>query len=313
MTVLMLGTFSSVADFLIGLETDGLLSGFMTKYLSDGEPYLQTPHGSMICYWDGIAHYVMYILMLYALSWGRSYREVGLYWAGSIGHSMIVFIPGNVVGKFGLRTSFLLNIPYMFLPYWSMAKFLRERPTLCVQQKKTRCIWCRPLDLLLVFCLIAAFGVAFVRGFAALDAQDDLFKIYRVEYEPYLSDPVSYPKIQMLVYMFYYVPYYVLAIYGLVYQGNVWMPDWSLIHAGAAVQAQVSHIGASLHSGTDPQLRVPDDTIIRSSFWLINVVLLLIVPQLLALRCNVNKSFFVRPVNHDEKPVTKSAMLKKNE
>ena len=68
--VFMLGTFSSVVDFLIGLENDGLLFGFVTNYLREGEPYLQTPHGSMICYWDGIAHYIMYILMLGAFSWG---------------------------------------------------------------------------------------------------------------------------------------------------------------------------------------------------------------------------------------------------
>ena len=40
----------------------------------------------------------------------RSYREVGLYWIGSIMNSMVVFMPGNVIGNTGelyLRGFFL--------------------------------------------------------------------------------------------------------------------------------------------------------------------------------------------------------------
>ena len=46
--------------------------------------------------------------------------------------------------------------------------------------------------------------------------------------------------LQMLVYMFYFVPYYVMAIYALIYPGQDWMPDWSYIHAGAAAQVSLS-------------------------------------------------------------------------
>lgn len=54
--------------------------------------------------------------------------------------------------------------------------------------------------------------------------------------EPYFEDAGLYAKFQMLTYLYYFVPYYVLAIYGLVVGGQNWMPDWSLIHAGAAMQ-----------------------------------------------------------------------------
>lgn len=65
----MLGTFSSACDILLALENDGIITGFFSYYLKDGEPYLKSAHGTMICYWDGIAHYAMYLMMLTALSW----------------------------------------------------------------------------------------------------------------------------------------------------------------------------------------------------------------------------------------------------
>lgn len=68
-SVMGIFTFSSVIDLVIALENDGIIANFMAFYLRDGEPYLKTAHGTMISYWDGIAHYAMYLMILAAQSW----------------------------------------------------------------------------------------------------------------------------------------------------------------------------------------------------------------------------------------------------
>lgn len=43
-------------------------------------------------------------------------------------------------------------------------------------------------------------------------------------------------SMQMLAYLFYSVPYFVFALYGLVVPGCSWMPDVTLMHAGGLAQ-----------------------------------------------------------------------------
>ncbi|XP_038078419.1 transmembrane 6 superfamily member 1-like [Patiria miniata] len=275
--------WTSVIDLILALSADGIIANFIEFYLKEGEPYLNTAYGLMINYWDGSGHYFMYIMMITAIVWNENYREVGLYWVGSIMNSIVVFMPGNVLGKYGteVRSSYFLNVPYVFLPVYAGYRFLHERkPT--KGSVKPSSIFSRPIDLFFVFYLVAATLLAFIRFMAALDSPFPLAQMYLKEYEPYLHDPVAYPKLQMLVFWFYYVPYYAATIWALLYPGASWVSDWALIHAGASAQAQISHIGGSLHSNTPYIYRVPEEG--QTVFLIINLTLL-VVPQLLAWRC----------------------------
>ena len=66
--VLAITTFACVVDLTISLENDGYVKGFMTNYLRNGEPYLKVAHCTMICYWDGICHYALNLVMLACLA-----------------------------------------------------------------------------------------------------------------------------------------------------------------------------------------------------------------------------------------------------
>ncbi|NWR60608.1 TM6S2 protein, partial [Bucorvus abyssinicus] len=347
--VFVLLSFTSVVDLIISLEEDGFISGFVEVYVREGEPYLRTAHGIMICYWDGIIHYGLYLAMVAAIGRRKSCRNLGLFWLGSLMMSIVVFLLGNLIGKFSsdLSPAFLLNLPYLLIPAWAGVRLFqlpRALPCLSpekVAEEQRKRLYQRPQDVGLILVLLLTIAFTFFRGMVSaeslhggpggcarvtplcslhpqvvLDCPADSCFEYIYQHEPYLRDPVAYPKVQvsgteagpkplsaagdgvtlsvpprqMLIYMFYVLPFFCLCIYGLVLPGCSWLPDWSLVFAGAVAQAQFSHVGSSLHARTPFPYQTPEDV---CWLFLLTNVLYALGPQLLAFRCLHRPAFFL--------------------
>uniref|UniRef100_A0A3Q2EGP1 Transmembrane 6 superfamily member 1 n=1 Tax=Cyprinodon variegatus TaxID=28743 RepID=A0A3Q2EGP1_CYPVA len=316
--------FLSVVNLIIGLEQDNIIDGFVTFYLKEAEPHVNTAHGHMISYWDGCVHYLMYLLMIAAITWGDSYRAIGLYWVGSFLMRTIVYNLGNAVGKYGTQVTpfFILHMLYISVSVWACFRVFSQPSThdaqLTSSQEAQRAnLLQRPMDLLFIVYLIPAFAFCVFRGLVnncktinkhgfmqiaingwylflevVLDCSGKLCEDYTQRFEPYLKDPSAYPKVQMLVSLLYSGPYYILTLYGLLVPGCQWMPDLTLVHSGALAQAQFSHIGASLHTRTPFSYRVPADS--QPIFLLVNVLYVL-VPHALCYRCCTQPDFFLKP------------------
>ncbi|XP_076601448.1 transmembrane 6 superfamily member 2-like [Chaetodon auriga] len=294
-------SFTCMVGLTNALEQDGFISGFMGFYLKMGEPHLSSAYAVMMSYWEGIVHFVLFLTIIHRMFGGKCYRSLGLLWTGSSIAHQIVLIPGVVIGKYGsnIRPAFWRNVPFFLLPFWA-ASLLFSRPRqmpiitadkISVEQKKS--LLARPVDLLLSLLLLAAMAFSVFRGFVVLDCPLDTCFTYIYQFEPYLKDPVGFPRVMMLVYLFYALPLLTLFIYGLNTPGCSWMLDWTIFFAGAMAQTQWCHIGASLHSRTPFTYRVPAD-----KWWpVISLnVMLAAVPILLALRCHANPSYLMKPV-----------------
>ncbi|XP_013876887.1 transmembrane 6 superfamily member 2 [Austrofundulus limnaeus] len=281
------------------LEQDGFISGFMDFYLRTGEPHLSTAHAVMMSYWEAV-HLILLLAIIHRMFTGKSYRSLGLLWSGSSIANQMVHIPGVIIGKYGsnIRPAFWRNIPFFLVPFWAAYQLFsrrREMPIItadkiAAEQKKS--LQSRPADLLLSVLLLGVLGFFVFRGMVVLDCPLDACFTYIYQFEPYLKDPVGFPKFTMLVYLFYAVPLVTVLLYGLKTPGCSWMLDWSIFFAGAMAQTQWCHIGASLHSRTPFTYRVPVD-----KKWLVIAlnVLLAVAPALLALRCLRNPAFFMKP------------------
>ncbi|XP_071383535.1 transmembrane 6 superfamily member 2 [Centroberyx affinis] len=294
-------SFTCMVGLTNALEQDGFISGFMGFYLKMGEPHLSTAYAVMMCYWEGLVHFVLFLTMIHRIFKGKSYRSLGLLWAGSSIAHQIVFIPGVVIGKYGsnIRPAFWRNAPFLLVPFWAASLLFsrpREMPIItadkvAVEQKRN--LLSRPVDLLLSLALLGAMAFSIFRGFVVLDCPLDACFTYIYQYEPYLKDPVGFPRVMMLVYLFYALPLLAVFIYGLRTPGCSWMLDWTIFFAGAMAQTQWCHIGASLHSRTPFTYRVPAD-----KWWPVITlnVLFAAAPALLALRCYANPAYFMKSV-----------------
>nr|XP_057923740.1 transmembrane 6 superfamily member 2 isoform X2 [Doryrhamphus excisus] len=260
-------SFTSLVGLTNALEQEGFISGFMGFYIKMGEPHLSTAYAVMMSYWEGVVHSVLLLTIIHRMFTGKTYRSLALLWAGSCISHQLIHIPGVVVGKYGsnIRPAFWRNAPFFLAPFWAASVLFR-----------------RPGEMPII-----------TADKVVLDCPLDSCFTYIYQYEPYLKDPVGFPRVTMLVYWFYAVPLLMVLIYGLRTPGSSWMLDWSLFFAGATSQAQWCHIGASLHSRTSFTYRVPADKL--GPVIILNV-LLAVIPALLALRCHTNPAYFMKTV-----------------
>nr|XP_013811719.1 PREDICTED: transmembrane 6 superfamily member 2 [Apteryx mantelli mantelli] len=286
-------SFTSVVDLIISLEEDGYISGFVEVYVREGEPYLRTAHGIMICYWDGIVHYALYLAMITAMSQRKSYRNLGLFWLGSLMMSIVVFLLGNLIGKYSsdISPAFLLNMPYVLILIWAGLRLFQQPKALpCltadkIAEEQHKGLHQRPQDLGLVLFLILAAAFTFFRGLVVLDCPADSC------FENRLERVARYRSIDRT-----------RGVHGAGGQG--WemqkcpaKPGRAVLALGhpchelpCALQAQFSHLGSSLHARTPFPYQTPEDA--WWSFLLTNVLYAL-GPQLLAYRCLRCPAFFL--------------------
>uniref|UniRef100_A0A665TMP9 Transmembrane 6 superfamily member 2-like n=1 Tax=Echeneis naucrates TaxID=173247 RepID=A0A665TMP9_ECHNA len=301
-------SFTCMVGLTNALEQDGLISGFMGFYLKMGEPHLSSAYAVMMSYWEGIVHFILFLIIIHRI---KSYRRLGLLWAGSSIAHQIVLIPGVVIGKYGsnIHLAFWRNVPFFLVPFWAASLLFsrpREMPIVTadkIAEEQKKGLLSRPVDLLLSLLLLGAMAFSVFRGLVVLDCPLDTCFTYVYQYEPYLKDPVGFPRVMMLVYLFYALPLQTVLIYGLRTPGCSWMLDWSIFFAGAMAQMQWCHIGASFHSRTPFTYRVPADK--RWPVIALNV-LLAAAPALLVLRCHTRPAYFMKPIpkgqtNNDKK------------
>ncbi|XP_046901410.1 transmembrane 6 superfamily member 2 [Hypomesus transpacificus] len=299
--VFALFSFTCLVGLTNALEQDGYISGFMTFYVKKGEPHLSTAYAVMMCYWEGVVHFLLLLTMIHRMFRGKSYRNLGLLWVGSSIAHQIIFVPGVVIGKYGsnIRPAFWRNTPFLLLPIWAaFLLFNRPRdlsiiPADKVEAVQKKGLLSRPTDLLLSLGLLACMGLCVFRGMVVLDCAMDACFNYVYQYEPCLKDPVGFPRLTMMVQLFYALPLLAVSLYGLQAPGCTWMLDWTLFFAGAIAQTQWCHIGGSLHSRTPFTYRMPTDK--RWEVLLLNLVFLA-GPALLALRCHARPAFFMKQV-----------------
>uniref|UniRef100_A0A673XUQ6 Transmembrane 6 superfamily member 2b n=1 Tax=Salmo trutta TaxID=8032 RepID=A0A673XUQ6_SALTR len=226
MRIIIILSFTCVIDLVSSLEHDCFLSGMMEFYQK------MVRRAIMICYWDGIVHFII-----------MSYHTLSLFWVGSLLANMSVFVTGIVVGKFGsdIRPAFWLNMPYLLLPIWGAIKLFNSLIAWAHYDQSFSLIW-RPTDLFLVLLILGTMSFTFFRGLVR-------FLTESIGYLKTLLWLQSRNNGQILHFLFYILPMLGAFVYGLIVPGCTWMPDWTVF--------EWAHIGASLHPRTVVPFQIP--------------------------------------------------------
>eukprot|EP00944_MAST-04C_sp_MAST-4C-sp1_P008130 g8130.t1 len=101
-------TFACMCDLWLGLAIDNI-NDLFSFYLVNGEPYLNTAHGSGLNWWDASAHFILYLRFIQAMIDGSDHMFETLFWAGSICGSLIVMVPAVFTGQHSGEGAFSTN------------------------------------------------------------------------------------------------------------------------------------------------------------------------------------------------------------
>ena len=124
-------SWSCIVDGIFFLEHVQLVSGFTGFYLKIGEPYLGTSFGSICNAWDATVHYFLYLTIIYCIDNGKDYRDILLFYLGSMLCSMILLLMGGLGGIHGdFYPATVLNTPYVILPIYELLTVMnKQRPS----------------------------------------------------------------------------------------------------------------------------------------------------------------------------------------
>ncbi|NWU96386.1 TM6S2 protein, partial [Upupa epops] len=234
-------SFTSAVDLIISLEEDGFIAGFVEVYVREVPPapcHWLSPPGApptlfpapelLLLQRDGAQS----IPGSHGVPWGSPHADSSLR-AAPATEGWSTEHPWLPWGPLGLPSCCLLPIPAL-----GLQGPCSPLPLSQVAEEQRKWLHRRPQDLGLILVLLLFIAFTFFRGMVVLDCPADSCFEYIYQHEPYLRDPVAYPKVQMLLYLFYVLPFFCLCIYGLVLPGCSWLPDWSLVFAGAVAQVR---------------------------------------------------------------------------
>jgi transmembrane 6 superfamily len=312
--------FTAIVDLFIAFDLDGItnLIGF---YMREGEPYLQSPHGLAINYWDGTVHFALYIIQCHQMAANRRRGTpnllLSLYWAGSILNSLVVFLPGNLIGQFRheIRASYFLNTPYVLLPIWWLMRSLNA-PLPATASRRTRnrgstrqqLFMQRRFDSLLVLCGVA---VAIFHVFRALAVGGAVFAEPYLAHEPYLLHPTLYPILQVITYAFT-SPILLYLLHVLAFPTPARMKrakKFAALYGGMVAQGQFAYMLGAVHAPAG-ELYTDASAHWQSAwssctFWYVNISFV-VFAQLLAYRiCVADKTTTVAATKSRSRSKTK--------
>ena len=194
----------------------------------------------------------LYMAILYEYVSRRDARDVILYYFGSMFNSMLVYLPGAMIGIFGgvLKPAFLLNVPFYPVPVILLLRALATSRK-STSKGKPYPLSKRPIDALFALFFIVASVVAYLRFLAAENSPHELGVFWR-GVEVHLVEPHGYGRTMALVQVFYFVPFFILAARDLINGTEYpWVTDMALIYAGAAAHAETCFIIPSFHYLTE--------------------------------------------------------------